>query len=116
MMMNRVSQTNGNARRGGGLASLDDICWLWLPLPTFGALGRRLDQAWRNGRFLGFRLWIADLASGLRPYRDAARPAVRLPPLAMRVLMGPSRHRKPPGTGARPRPRRLLHRPGVPGA
>src|ERR1019366_145262 len=59
---------------------------------------------------VGFRLWIADVAAGIRFPGAAQRPPGGRPPGALRLFLRPSRHAGTPRPGARPRPRRQLPR------
>ena len=66
-------------------------------------------------RPLGVRLWLADVAAGLRIRRTGAGPADRRAPRALRLFLCPSRHPGKARPRARARSRRRLPRHRVPG-
>ena len=67
-----------------------------------------------QGRPLGVRLWLADVAAGFRIHRKGSGPADRRTPRALRLFLRPSRHAGKAGPRARARPRRRLPRHRLP--
>src|SRR5476649_1750674 len=102
--------------------------WVAPELPACYAASRRaLSTPWsksnpdehknrtKRRRPVGFRLWIADVAAGIRFPGAARRPPGGRPPGALRLFIRPSRHSATARPCARPRPRRQLPRRRLPG-
>src|SRR5882724_4320567 len=105
----KAASHNSRRRNFGGRSSLDVMLQLSLTRrvaggPSFTQQAMRQkstdsdavpslarNQAWRYGRFLGFWLRVAYLAAWIRACRDAARAPLRLPPVAVRLLLRASR-------------------------
>ena len=78
------------------------------------AIHRKIVARSRRPGPLGVRLWLADVAAGIRLRRAGTGPSDRRPPRAVRLFLRPSRHAGEAGPGPRARSRRRLSRHRLP--